>query len=125
MPGGELPRELRERFDRQLPYFAEAGEPAAAQRRLAGSTVVVLGCGGLGTWALGALASAGVGRFVLVDDDTVELSNLNRQILYGVDDLGAAKVERAAAWLARFDPGAEVADAPRGGSPARIGCRPW
>lgn len=104
-PGPELPRELRERFDRQLPYFAEAGEPAAtAQRRLERSTVVVLGCGGLGTWALGGLASAGVGRFVLVDHDTVELSNLNRQILYGVDDIGAAKVDRAAAWLARFDP---------------------
>ena len=107
-PGPALPPELRERFDRQLPYFAEAGEPAAAQRRLRRSSVVMLGCGGLGTWALGALASAGVGRFVLIDDDTVELSNLNRQILYGVDDLGAAKVERAAAWLARFDPRAEV-----------------
>ena len=107
-PGGELPPEQRERFDRQLPYFAEAGDPAAAQRRLARSTVVVLGCGGLGTWALGGLASAGVGRFVLVDDDTVELSNLNRQILYGAGDVGAAKVERAAAWLARFDPGAAV-----------------
>lgn len=93
-----------ERFDRQLPYFAETGDPLEAQHALRAATVVVLGCGGLGTWALGALASAGVGRFVLIDDDRIELSNLNRQVLYDVDDLGAAKVERAAAWVRRFDP---------------------
>ena len=97
-----------ERFDRQLPYFAEAGDPAAAQRALRASTVVVLGCGGLGTWALGALASAGVGRFVLIDDDAVELSNLNRQILFGVADIGRPKAELAAAWVRRFDPAVEV-----------------
>jgi hypothetical protein len=97
-----------ERFARQLPYFAEHGDPAAAQRELMCARVVILGCGGLGTWALGALASAGVRRFVLVDDDLVELSNLNRQILYGVGDLGRPKVERAAEWLRRFEPRAEL-----------------
>jgi bacteriocin biosynthesis cyclodehydratase domain-containing protein len=96
------------RFDRQLPYLAELGAPAALQRRLMQSRVVLLGCGGLGTWALGALASAGVRRFVLVDGDRVELSNLNRQILYAVDDIGASKAERAAAWLRRFEPRAQV-----------------
>lgn len=91
------------RFSRQLPYLAELGDAAALQRRLRGTRVTVIGCGGLGTWALAALASAGVGEFVLVDDDSVELSNLNRQILYSEADLGAAKVAAAARWLAAFD----------------------
>jgi molybdopterin-synthase adenylyltransferase len=103
-PRVELPPVARERFDRQLPYFAEWGDPGAAQLRLRRATVLVLGCGGLGTWALGALASAGVGAFVVVDHDDVELSNLNRQVLYGPDDVGRPKAERAAAWLRRFDP---------------------
>jgi molybdopterin/thiamine biosynthesis adenylyltransferase len=97
-----------ERFDRQLPYFEDFGDPVEAQQRLRASTVAVLGCGGLGTWALGALASAGVGSFVLVDDDSVDLSNLNRQVLYGIADVGEPKVKRAAAWLAAFDPSIDV-----------------
>jgi molybdopterin/thiamine biosynthesis adenylyltransferase len=103
-----LPAELAARFARQLPYHAERGAPAAALRRLRAARVVVLGVGGLGTWALAALASVGVGRFRLVDDDAIELSNLNRQVLYGVADVGLAKVERAAAWLRAFDPAIEV-----------------
>jgi bacteriocin biosynthesis cyclodehydratase domain-containing protein len=104
----ELPPIARERFDRQLPYFAEWGDPGAAQLRLRHATVMVLGCGGLGTWALGTLASAGVGAFVVVDHDEVELSNLNRQVLYGPDDIGMSKAERAAAWVRRFDPDVRV-----------------
>ena len=96
------------RFDRQLPYLAEFGAPAAQQRALGDATVAILGCGGLGTWALGALASAGVGSFVLVDDDTVEPSNLNRQILYVDADIGRPKVECAAEWVARFAPTTRV-----------------
>jgi bacteriocin biosynthesis cyclodehydratase domain-containing protein len=99
---------LAERFARQLPYFAETGDAAAVQRRLRGARVAVLGCGGLGTWTLGALASLGVGRFTLVDHDTVELSNLNRQILFQTADLGAAKVDCAARWVRGLDPEIEV-----------------
>ena len=58
-PPVALAPRLRERFDRQLPYLAEHGDPGAAQLRLRGARVVVLGCGGLGTWAVGALASLG------------------------------------------------------------------
>jgi bacteriocin biosynthesis cyclodehydratase domain-containing protein len=103
-----LAAEDAQRFDRQLPYLAELGDPRELQRRLRASRVVVLGCGGLGTWALGALASIGIGRLVLIDDDAVELSNLNRQIVYGVSDVGRPKVERAADWLRGFDPSAGV-----------------
>ncbi len=98
-----------ERFSRQLGYLSELGDPNDVQRRLREARVAVLGCGGLGTWALGALACVGIGRFVLIDDDAVQLSNLNRQILYGCADVGAPKVARAAAWLAAFDPAIEVA----------------
>ena len=97
-----------ERFDRQLPYLAELGDPRDVQRGLRAGRVVVLGCGGLGTWALGAMASVGIGSFVLVDHDTIELSNLNRQILYGEADLGRPKVRVAAEWLRRFDSTIEV-----------------
>jgi bacteriocin biosynthesis cyclodehydratase domain-containing protein len=92
-----------QRFDRQLPYLAELGDPRDVQRRLRAARVVILGCGGLGTWALSALASVGIGGFVLIDHDTIELSNLNRQILYGEADVGRPKVEVAADWLRRFD----------------------
>jgi bacteriocin biosynthesis cyclodehydratase domain-containing protein len=97
-----------ERFARQLPYFEDFGDPVAAQRTLRSSCVAILGCGGLGTWALAALASLGVGRLLLIDDDTLELSNLNRQVLYGAGDVGAAKVDLAARWVAAFDPAIEV-----------------
>lgn len=93
-----------ERFERQLPYLAAFAEPADAMRRLRASRVCILGCGGLGTWTLAALACTGIGAFTLVDDDAVDLSNLNRQVLYTAGDLGARKVDRAAAWVARFDP---------------------
>jgi molybdopterin-synthase adenylyltransferase len=96
------PRDAQ-RFDRQLPYLEDFGDPVQAQRALRGARVTILGCGGLGTWALGALASAGVGHFTLIDDDRVELSNLNRQILYGPGDLGEPKAQRAAAWIQAFD----------------------
>jgi len=94
------------RHERQLAYFADMTGSARAgvevQRRLAGATVGLLGLGGLGTWTAWGLACAGVGTRVGVDGDRVERSNLNRQILYGEDDLGRAKVEVAAERLRSF-----------------------
>jgi molybdopterin-synthase adenylyltransferase len=100
------PRNPDERHDRQLAYFAAArpGHSAAMQEALQQATVAVVGVGGLGSWAASALACAGVGHLVLVDDDTVELSNLNRQVLYRHADLGQAKVDVAAEALAAVDP---------------------
>jgi bacteriocin biosynthesis cyclodehydratase domain-containing protein len=97
-----------ERFSRQLPYLAELGDENQLQRRLRECVVVVLGCGGLGTWAIAALACIGVGKLVLVDDDEVALSNLNRQILYTAGDVGVPKVTATEAWLNAFDPAIEV-----------------
>lgn len=99
-----LDPEDTERFSRQLPYLADLGDARALQRALGTAMIAVIGCGGLGTWTLAALAGAGVRHLRLVDDDVVERSNLNRQILYGPADLGRPKVDAAATWLRAFDP---------------------
>jgi len=100
------------RFARQALHLSQAlgGDDLAAdaQRRLGEATVVVLGCGGLGCWALAGLACIGVGHLVLVDDDVVEESNLNRQVLFRAADVGEAKVTAAARFLRAFDPDLEV-----------------
>ena len=74
-----------------------------AQRRLLDATVTIVGCGALGSWTAAGLACAGVGRLVLVDDDTVELSNLNRQLLFRRSDVGRAKVDAAHDALEAFN----------------------
>jgi bacteriocin biosynthesis cyclodehydratase domain-containing protein len=107
-----LSAEEAERFDRQLIYLADVcpeGESAwQLQRRLRQAHVVVLGCGGLGSWAATGLTLAGVGRLTLVDDDTVELSNLNRQLLFRASDVGRRKTETAKESLAAINPDLRV-----------------
>jgi bacteriocin biosynthesis cyclodehydratase domain-containing protein len=99
----------RERFDRQLRYFGDAaGGRVRAQRRLAEASVLILGAGGLGCWTAYALACAGVGKLVLVDGDDIELSNLNRQILYCEGDVGRPKARVAARRLRAFSSCTEV-----------------
>ena len=94
------------RFERQLAYFADMGPSWTAaletQQRLGEATVCMLGLGGLGSWAGWALASAGIGVLVGVDCDSIEVSNLNRQILYEEADLGRPKAQVAGERLARF-----------------------
>lgn len=80
----------------------------AAQERLAGSRVVVVGAGGLGSPVLQYLAAAGVGTLGIVDDDVVEASNLQRQVLHSVTDVGRAKTESAADALRGLAPSVEV-----------------
>jgi bacteriocin biosynthesis cyclodehydratase domain-containing protein len=97
-----------ERFDRQLRYFSDVREaggptPSECQRRLREAKVAVLGTGGLGGAAALWLASIGVGEMWLVDGDRVEISNLNRQILYTEADIGLHKVEIAASRLRAFN----------------------
>ncbi len=90
------------------PYLAEMGDEVDLQLRLRAARVVVIGCGGIGTWAVAALTSMGVGSLVLVDDDTVDLTNLNRQVLYRRRDVGQPKVQLAAAWVREYDPTVHV-----------------
>jgi len=95
------------RFDRQLRYFSDVGSgeltPSECQRRLREAKVAVLGVGGLGGWSAWALACCGVGEMWLIDGDRVEVSNLNRQILYTEADIGLPKVEVAAERLRAFN----------------------
>jgi bacteriocin biosynthesis cyclodehydratase domain-containing protein len=100
-----LSAEERARYDRQLPYLAGDGAGgAAAQEGLREARVAILGVGGLGSWTLCGLACAGVGHLRIVDFDTIELSNLNRQLLYRRADVGRPKVEVAAEAITQFNP---------------------
>lgn len=94
------PQEL-ERYARHI-VLAEIG--GAGQQRLKRARVLVVGAGGLGAPVLSYLAAAGVGTLGIVDDDVVSLSNLQRQIIHDVASLGRAKVESAAATIARINP---------------------
>ncbi|WP_462157246.1 HesA/MoeB/ThiF family protein [Pseudoalteromonas sp. GB56] len=73
------------------------------QLRLKQAHVLVIGCGGLGSAALMYLASSGIGHLTLMDDDRVELSNLQRQILFKVNHLGQAKAKAGAKVLASLN----------------------
>lgn len=80
----------------------------SGQRRLLDATVLVIGAGGIGSPAIQYLAAAGIGTLRIVDDDAVTLDNLQRQVLFGTDDVGRAKVEVAAEQVARLNPDVRV-----------------
>lgn len=80
----------------------------AAQERLAASRVVVVGAGGLGSPVLQYLAAAGVGTLGIIDDDAVDVSNLQRQVLHTAADVGRGKTESAADALRGLAPEVEV-----------------
>lgn len=96
-----LGEEERARYARQI-ILREIG--GAGQRRLKRATVAVIGAGGIGSPVIAYLAAAGLGRLIVIDDDAVDLSNLQRQILFGSADVGAGKAERAAAAVGRQNP---------------------
>lgn len=105
-PVGEaLSPSQRTRYARHviLPGVGEEG-----QRRLRAARVLVVGAGGLGSPVLLYLAGAGVGRVTVVDDDVVDATNLQRQVVHGVADVGRAKVASAADAVERLAPGVEV-----------------
>ena len=103
--GEELSPSERTRFARHviLPGIGDSG-----QRRLRAARVLVVGAGGLGSPILLYLAAAGVGRLTVVDDDTVDSTNLQRQVVHGVADVGRPKVESAVEALAGLAPDATV-----------------
>ena len=78
------------------------------QEKLLAARVLIIGMGGLGSPVAMYLATAGVGHLVLVDDDEVELSNLQRQIAHGTTDIGATKVESAKQTLLNLNPDIKI-----------------
>src|SRR6187397_3675001 len=76
----------------------------AGQKRLKNARVLVIGAGGLGSPALLYLAAAGIGTLGIVDFDTVDESNLQRQIIHGQSDIGKSKAESAKESIAETNP---------------------
>jgi molybdopterin/thiamine biosynthesis adenylyltransferase len=93
--------ELLKIWERQIPLF-EAG--TADQKRLLTSRITVVGAGGLGSAFLLYAAAAGIGSIQIIDYQTVEISNLNRQIIYGYRDIGKPKAEIAAMRIKEINP---------------------
>ncbi|MET8864392.1 ThiF family adenylyltransferase [Nonomuraea sp. NPDC004580] len=116
-PCDELSEREKERYSRSRDYFRwvdltprdHGWEP---QVRLKSARVLVIGLGGTGTHAAWSLAASGVGRLHLVDPDVVELSNLNRQVLYTEPDVGRPKAEAAVERLRRVNSGISVTGEP-------------
>lgn len=102
---GSLSQEETLRYSRHLiiPGFG-----TDAQLRLKNARVLVIGAGGLGSPALLYLAAAGVGTLGIVDDDAVELSNLQRQVIHGMPDLGRSKAESARDSILALNPLVDV-----------------
>jgi len=94
-----------DRYARHL-VLPEIGEEG--QARLMGARVLVVGAGGLGSPLLMYLAAAGVGALGVIDDDTVDLSNLQRQVIHDTSAVGRPKVESARARLAEINPEVRV-----------------
>ena len=89
------------RYARHILLKEVGGE---GQQKLLDSKVLIIGAGGLGSPLLLYLAAAGVGTIGIVDDDVVDLSNLQRQIIHTTDDIGRLKIESAAATVRAINP---------------------
>jgi molybdopterin/thiamine biosynthesis adenylyltransferase/rhodanese-related sulfurtransferase len=100
-----LSAEQRERYSRHI-LIPEIGE--SGQRALLEARVLLLGAGGLGSPTALYLAAAGVGTLGIVDDDVVDLSNLQRQVIHNTERIGTSKVDSAAATIHALNPDVEV-----------------
>lgn len=103
------------RYSRQI-ILPEVGEKG--QKRLSDAHALVIGAGGLGVPVIQYLAGAGVGRMTIVDDDLVDETNLHRQTLFTMDDIGQEKAEAAAQFARRLNPEISVYPIAQGLDPA-------
>ncbi|WP_134087866.1 HesA/MoeB/ThiF family protein [Olivibacter sp. XZL3] len=94
--------------DRYSRHYKLSGFGAAGQTKLQQSSVLVVGAGGLGCPALQYLAAAGAGKIGIIDDGCIELSNLQRQVLFGTGEIGLSKAEVAATKLRLLNPEIEI-----------------
>jgi molybdopterin-synthase adenylyltransferase len=93
-----------QQLDRYARHIVLRDIGGSGQSRLLASHVLLIGAGGIGCPAIQYLAAAGVGRISVVDNDTVSMSNLQRQVLYGEADIGMPKVDAAQAAVQRLNP---------------------
>jgi molybdopterin/thiamine biosynthesis adenylyltransferase len=93
---------------RHARHLALAQVGAAGQRQISEASVLMIGVGGIGCAAASYLASSGVGHIILNDFDTVDETNLGRQVLFGPDDVGKAKAATAAARLTTLNPDVRI-----------------
>jgi molybdopterin-synthase adenylyltransferase len=97
-----------EEIERYARHIVLRGVGGPGQNKLKSARVLAIGAGGLGSPLLHYLAAAGVGTIGILDDDAVSLSNLQRQILHGTNDIGRPKVDSAAEALHRVNPHVQV-----------------
>ena len=95
-------------LDRYARHIVLPQVGGVGQQRLKSANVAVVGAGGIGAAVIPALAGAGIGRLTIIDGDTVELSNLQRQPLYRTEDVGVAKADLAASFVADRNPHIDV-----------------
>jgi len=107
-PDGSLPSLSQSELVRYSRHLSLPGVGLEGQRRLKAGKVLVVGAGGLGSPAAMYLAAAGVGTIGLVDFDSVDLSNLQRQIIHGTGAVGTPKLDSAAARLRDINPHLDI-----------------
>lgn len=104
-PGPELTSEQMSRYSRHL---LVPGMGIEAQRRLLAARVAVIGAGGLGAPTISYLTAAGVGHLTVIDDDVIDTTNLQRQVIHRHDRVGERKVDSAAAFVRGLNPDVSV-----------------
>jgi len=95
-------------LSRHARHLALAQIGAVGQERIAASTALLIGIGGIGCAAASYLAASGVGDLLLCDFDTIDATNLGRQILYGPEDVGKLKAQQAAIRLGQINPDIQI-----------------
>ncbi|MDP9729561.1 HesA/MoeB/ThiF family protein [Alicyclobacillus sp. TC] len=95
-------------LSRQMGFLSFLGKPFDLQNELQKARIVIFGCGGLGSHVAWYLTTMGVGHLTLIDYDVVELTNLNRQLLYNVYDLGIPKAKVLANKLSNINPDIQI-----------------
>lgn len=104
-PGAALTREQVSRYSRHL---LVPGMGIEAQRRLLNARVAVVGAGGLGSPIMAYLAAAGTGHLTIIDDDVIDTTNLQRQVVHRTDAVGRRKVDSAAEYVSGLNPDVSV-----------------
>lgn len=109
MPPDAKPDLTADELQRYHRHLILPGVGSEGQQRLKAARVLIVGAGGLGSPAALYLAAAGVGQLGIIDEDVVELSNLQRQVLHGTRDVGRAKVASAETRLRDLNPHVDIA----------------